>query len=227
MAFGDASFIFLERLAANNNRDWFAEHKEQYEDLIQEPALNLVAELIAPMAAISTAFIASPKKIGGSLMRVYRDTRFAHDKTPYKTNIGIQLRHEAGKDVHAPGFYLHIAADECFLGVGIWRPDNICLSKIRSYINDNPDAWQLVRNNKKFRQYFSFGGGSLTRLPRGYAVDHPHAEDLRRKDHIAICPLSREQVLNKKFVSTVMTRYTASAVFMHWLCDALELRWLD
>ena len=72
-----------------------------------------------------------------------RDTRFAKDKTPYKTNIGIHFRHDAGKDVHAPGYYLHIEPDEFFLGAGIWRPDSATLGKIRDRINDKGDQWLL------------------------------------------------------------------------------------
>ena len=80
------------------------------------------------------SFRAEPRKVGGSLMRVFRDTRFSRDKTPYKTNIGIQFRHALGKDVHAPGFYVHIATDECFFGAGCWHPEADALGKIRDTI---------------------------------------------------------------------------------------------
>ena len=68
---------------------------------------------------MSPHFLADDRRVGGSLMRIYRDTRFAKDKTPYKTNVGIQFRHEMGKDVHCPGFYVHLSPGECFLGAGI------------------------------------------------------------------------------------------------------------
>ncbi|MCW8884599.1 MAG: TIGR02453 family protein [Motiliproteus sp.] len=95
--FSDGTIDFLYQLAANNNRDWFNENKPLYESQIREPALQLIRDAQDPLAAISTEFVANPKKMGGSLMRVYWDTRFSRDKMPYKTNIGIQFRHRLGK----------------------------------------------------------------------------------------------------------------------------------
>jgi uncharacterized protein (TIGR02453 family) len=98
------------------------------------------------MPSISAHFLAQSRKVGGSLMRVYRDTRFSRDKTPYKTNIGIQFRHELGKDVHAPGYYLHIAPNECFAAIGLWHPESSALFKIRQAIADKSEAWRAARD---------------------------------------------------------------------------------
>ena len=121
--FTRASIKFLDDLAANNNRIWFEENRSQYEALVRAPALAFISEMSPVLKTFAPHFRADPRKTGGSLMRVFRDTRFSRDKTPYKTNIGIQFRHAVGKDVHAPGFYVHIASDECFLAVGCWHPD--------------------------------------------------------------------------------------------------------
>ena len=91
--FRPSTFKFLRELAANNNRDWFQAHKPRYESEVLEPALGFVQAMAPRLERISAHFMAVPKRTGGSLMRVYRDTRFAHDKTPYKINIGIQFRH--------------------------------------------------------------------------------------------------------------------------------------
>jgi uncharacterized protein (TIGR02453 family) len=139
--FTKKTFSFLSALAENNTREWFAEHKQDYEDLVRTPALDFISDMGNVLPAISPHFRALPKKVGGSLMRVQRDTRFGRDKTPYKTNIGIQLRHEVGKDIHAPGYYVHIAPDECFVAVGLWRPDTDALFKIREGIIKNGAAW--------------------------------------------------------------------------------------
>ncbi len=114
---------YLKKLAKNNNRPWFNDNKQRYEDAVRTPALAFIEAMGPPLKKqLSPHFLAQPKKVGGSLMRVYRDTRFANDKTPFKTNVGIQFRHELGKDVHAPGFYLHIEPGNCFLGAGICAP---------------------------------------------------------------------------------------------------------
>ncbi len=122
---------FFTQLSKNNNRDWFAKNKSRYEDVVLNPALELVTDMEAPLKKVSPHFLAIPKRSGGSLMRIYRDTRFSKDKTPYKTNLGIHFRHEIGKDVHAPGFYFHIDREQIFIGAGIWHPDSSTLKKIR------------------------------------------------------------------------------------------------
>ena len=101
-------FAFLRELAANNDREWFQANKERYETVVKEPAMGFIGDFGAPLSGISKHFVADPRPVGGSLLRIYRDTRFAKDKTPYKTMVGIQFRHEVGKDIHAPGFYLHL-----------------------------------------------------------------------------------------------------------------------
>jgi uncharacterized protein (TIGR02453 family) len=114
-----STFKFLDELAANNNRTWFEANKPRYESLVREPALEFISAMGPALEKFAPHSRADPRKVGGSLMRVFRDTRFSRDKTPYKTNIGIQFRHELGKDVHAPGFYVHLAADESLFRGGL------------------------------------------------------------------------------------------------------------
>ena len=110
------TFRFLAELGANNERDWFEANRHRYERHVLEPALAFIERMAPNIERLSRHLLAVPKRTGGSLMRVYRDTRFGHDKRPYKTNIGIQFRHERGRDVHAPGLYVHIEPGGCFLG---------------------------------------------------------------------------------------------------------------
>ena len=116
----------------------------------REPAVELVRQLEKPLAKIAPMLRVIPKGHGGSVMRIYRDTRFGKDKTPYKSNVGISIRHQAGKDIHAPGAYIHLDPDECFIGAGCWRPDSTFLSAIRAAINDDPKGWERARDNKGF-----------------------------------------------------------------------------
>jgi len=221
--FNKQTFKFLQQLADNNNRPWFNERKPLYEEAVRLPALDFIEAMEPGIKSLSTNFTAVAKKTGGSLMRVYRDARFSKDKTPYKTNIGIQFRHVAGKDVHAPGFYLHISPEECFVGAGIWRPDSKALSNIREMISDSPNAWKNITSNKTFRRYYALSGDSLKTYPRGYAKDHPMIGDLKRKDFIAIHPLSREEVLSPHLTKTVHHRFKVASDLMDYLCNALEL----
>jgi uncharacterized protein (TIGR02453 family) len=219
------SLSFLSKLARNNNRDWFEKHKADYETMIRTPALQFITDMADDLPLISPHFLAVPKKMGGSLMRVYRDVRFGKDKRPYKTNIGIQFRHEQGKDVHAPGFYVHIELNDCFVGVGIWRPDAPTLGKIRDAIVEQPAKWKNAISSKSFSKQYVPSGESLTRPPKGYAKDHPLIEDIKRKDFIAIATLDDNEVLSPRFKKQVLDRFRAADKYMHFLCNALTLRY--
>ena len=221
--FTETSFSFLSRLERNNNREWFNRHKQEYEDAVRTPALEFIAGMADDLAAISPHFLAAPKKVGGSLMRVYRDVRFGHDKRPFKTNIGIQFRHFMGKDVHAPGFYVHLEPKECFIGVGIWHPDAPALNGIRASIADNPRSWVKVSRDKKFTRKFELAGDSLVNPPRGYAKDHPLIVDLKRKDFIAIAPFDKKRAVTAGFRTDVVKSFQIAMPYMEFLCDALDL----
>ena len=222
--FTRSTFKFLEELAVNNERAWFEAHKQEYEDCVRTPALDFIGRMSDEMPAISRHFLAQPKKVGGSLMRVYRDTRFSRDKTPYKTNIGIQFRHELGKDVHAPGYYLHIAPEECFLAVGLWRPEPGALFRIREAIVQNDEAWLAARDDRDFRSSFTLEGAALVNAPRGFAKGHPLVEDLKRKDFIAMAPLARTVVTSKSLLPHTVEHFRQAAPYMQFLCKALEIR---
>jgi uncharacterized protein (TIGR02453 family) len=214
---------FLEELAHNNDRLWFQANKSRYEREVLEPSLAFIRAFQPRLKKISAFFVASDKRVGGSLMRVYRDTRFSKDKTPYKTNVGIHFRHEFGKDVHAPGFYIHVAPDECFLGIGLWRPDAAALARIRQAIVDDPAKWKRARDNKKFRSHFDLAGESLKSAPRGFPKDHPMIEDLKRTDFIAVRNLVEKDVLKRDFIDSVASAFAASRPYMRFLCEALSL----
>lgn len=219
--FSKATFKFLSELSANNNREWFEANKGRYESAVREPALEFISAMAPQLAKFAPNFRADPRKMGGSLMRVYRDTRFARDKTPYKTNIGIQFRHSLGKDVHAPGFYLHIANDECFLGAGCWHPDPDALGKIRDLIAAKPERWFALRDGKKFKSTWSLAGDALSRPPRGYAADHVAMDDLKRKDFIGLASLSADEVMGDGLVKRAATTFATASDFTAFLCEAV------
>jgi uncharacterized protein (TIGR02453 family) len=142
--FGPELFQFLSELKANNDRQWFAENRSRYERQVKEPLLQFIADFAPRLQAISPCFEADSRPVGGSMFRLHRDTRFSKDKSPYKTHAAAHFRHEAGKDAHATGFYLHLEPDSCLAGGGIWHPDSPALDKIRSAIVEHPDRWQAV-----------------------------------------------------------------------------------
>lgn len=220
-SFDSKSLKFLAKLARNNDRDWFKAHKEIYENDVLDPALTFIQAMHDPLQNIAPHFCAVPKRMGGSLMRVYRDTRFSKDKTPYKTNIGIQFRHELARDVHAPGYYVHIEPDQAFVGVGMWRPASSALALIRQRIVEKPDAWLDATTGPKFRRQFRLGGESLSRPPRGFDKSHLMIDDLKRKDFIAIKELTVEDVTSLGFQRKVETGFRVAESYMRFLCKAV------
>ena len=212
---------FLRQLKKNNNRDWFNENKSRYEEQVLDVALHFIQSMQCPLGEIAPNFTAIPKRMGGSLMRVYRDTRFSKNKLPYKTNIGIQFRHEQAKNVHSPGYYVHIDPDDVFLGAGMWMPESEPLLGIRQRIADKPAEWQRAKGDKGFIRHFNLGGTSLTRPPRGFDKEHPMIEDIKRKSFIAIKNMSHEDALSPQFQRKVETAFKAATPYMRFLCKAV------
>lgn len=215
---------FLNDLSKNNNRRWFEANKPRYESDLLDPCLEFIAAMADPLAKISPHFKAVPKRVGGSLMRIYRDVRFSKDKRPYKTNVGIHFRHELGKDVHAPGFYFHIDPDDVFLGAGIWHPDSKALGKIRKAIAKDPTRWKRAKGAKAFREHYEPSGDSLIRPPKGYDADNPLIEDLKRKDHIGLCRLDHDDLFEPDLVKHTAQRFRAAKPYMAFLCDSLGVK---
>ncbi len=222
-AFNESSLAFLEELAANNNRDWFKENKSRYEELVLDVALRFIDSMQVPLNEFAPHFTAVPTRVGGSLMRVYRDTRFSKNKLPYKTNIGIQFRHEDARDVHAPGYYVHIEPDSAFLGAGMWRPQSEPLRGIRERIAARPAEWRRAVSDTSFRRHFRLGGESLTRPPRGFDKSHECIEDIKRTSFIAVKDMSAESCLNPRFQQRVETAFKAAEPYMRFLCNSVNV----
>jgi uncharacterized protein (TIGR02453 family) len=218
-----ATITYLRQLAKNNNREWFAEKKPDYERYVLEPSLRLIEAVGASLEKQAPMLRAEPKRQGGSLMRIYRDTRFSKNKDPLKTNIGIHFRHESGRDVHAPGIYLHIQPDECFLGAGIWHPENPVLMQIRQAIVDDTQQWKHVTSKRSFGKSFELTGDSLKRPPKGFAPDHPLIDDLRRKDFIGIVSLSESDVTDPHLPKVILKHVKTAGPFMQFLCGSMGL----
>jgi uncharacterized protein (TIGR02453 family) len=187
-------FEFLRQLKRHNNREWFAKNKEKFEESVRDPALLFIANFAPHLHKLSPRFVADARPSRGSLFRIYRDTRFSHDKTPFKTHVGIHFSHSSGKDAHAPVFYLHLEPDNPFAAAGVWHPDSAALTKIRTAIIDSPEAWAKVTRKLELE------GDVLKRPPRGFDVNHPFIEDLKRKDFIASVAFTEEQVCSPNFM---------------------------
>ncbi|MEM1202587.1 MAG: DUF2461 domain-containing protein [Acidobacteriota bacterium] len=221
--FTPALFTFLTDLAENNDRDWFKANKARYEEEVQEPAFAFISAFGPHLKKISPNFLAIPRSTKGSLFRIHRDTRFSKDKRPYKTHTGVHFRHAQSGDVHAPGYYLHLEPEGCFMGLGIWHPDSPSLRKIRDAIVDDPAAWKRAKNAKAFRDTFELLGDSLKNAPRGFDKEHPLVDDLKRKDFLGGCDLTEDDILADDFVDRFTERCRAGSSLMRFLCKAVDV----
>jgi len=222
-SFGPELFRFLRDLKTHNDRAWFAQNKNRYEDDVRGPALDFVVEFAPHLEQISPHFVADPRPSGGSLFRIHRDTRFSKDKSPYKTYTGIQFRHEVGKDAHAPGYYLHLQPKSVFAGAGVWHPDGPALAKIREAIVADPKAWRSATTGKRFRERLELGGDSLKRAPAGYDPEHPLIEDLKRKDFICYRTLEEREVCSPGFLEELAGIFRDASPLVRFLCTALDV----
>ena len=220
-----ALFSFLRELRENNNRTWFQENKSRYEQDVKEPLLQFIRDFGAYLPEISTSYTSVAKANGGSMFRIYRDVRFSKDKSPYKTAAAIQFRHVAGKDVHAPGFYLHLEPGSVFAGCGIWQPDSKTATRIREAIVAKPDVWCEIVGNQTFQAAFYLEGESLKRPPRGFDKEHPLIDDLKRKDFIASAALSEEIACADDFLQRYVKLCKTASPLMQFLTEALQLAW--
>ncbi len=221
--FSPELFDFLFDLRANNNREWFGENKVRYERNVKEPLLRFIADFEPHLHSISEHFIADARANGGSMFRIYRDVRFSKDKSPYKTQAAVHFRHEAGKSAHAPGFYLHLAPDEVFAGVGIWRPDSAALAGIRGRIVSDPRGWENTLQDSGFAEEFELAGDSLKRPPKGFDPEHPHIADLKRKDHVATFPFSEDEATAAGFIESFADGCRSASPYMEFLTTAVGL----
>ena len=215
-------FRFLRELAANNDRAWFAANKQRYLDEVRDPLLGLIDALGPGLHRISAHLIADPSPVGGSLFRIYRDTRFSKDKSPYKTHAGVHFRHADGGDVHAPGLYLHLEPRSVFTASGMWRPDSGALRLIRNAMVAQPERWKRATSGRRFQLD---EGDRLARPPRGYDPDHPLIEDLKRKSFTAGSTFTQQRACAADFPDRLVESYARTAPLMEFLSRAVGLTW--
>ena len=216
-------FKFLRQLKRNNNKPWFEENKDRYIQHVRDPFLKFIADFATPLHEISPHFVADPRPMGGSLFRIYRDVRFARDKSPYKTHAGAQFNHAQSKNVHAPGFYLHLEPGSVFACGGIWRPEAPILGMIRDAIVERPEKWKRAVSGKAFKSLCVMDGEVLSRPPHGYDPNHPLIEDLKRKDILALVPFDEKDACSPHFIDMFTNACRTSAPVMEFLTSAIGL----
>lgn len=218
-------FVFLSDLKENNNRPWFQENKYRYVKYLKEPLLAFIAAFAEQLPAVSPYYMAVPKVTGGSLFRIYRDVRFSKDKRPYKTWAGMHFRHERARDVHSPGYYIHLEPGNSFISCGIWKPNSESLNMIRQVIAEHPQRWLDAIGEPGFNSIYRLAGDSLKLPPRGFDPDHPLIEDLKRVDFLASIQIDEGIATKPDFLDYYVESCQTAAPFMRFLTESLSLSW--
>ena len=217
--FSAATFKFQRDLAKNNNRTWFAANKQRYEDVLRDPFLRLIADMEAPLAKISKHYRADPRPTGGSLFRIYRDTRFSKDRTPYKTHFSAAIRDRSKRGLE-PGYYFHIDhAGMLLIGGGIYRPEPGILKRVRAYIAARPEALTRMLRHPRFRRTYSgfIDEDALVRPPKGYSADTPHIEAIKLRHFFAMNEINVKRRPPKDLAADLADGFRDLLPMMEWL----------
>ena len=211
-------FRFLARLKRKNNRDWFLAHKAEWEASVRQPVLRFITDFAGPLSGLTPYLVADPRPSRGSMFRIYRDTRFSHDKRPYKTHVAMRFSHP-GKDVHSPGFYLHLESGGCFAACGLWHPEPPTLLRVRNAIASRPKEWRSVRKLLNWDD-----ASKLRRPPRGFPADHEFVEDFKLRDLGTAVNFSDKQVCSPRFMSTFVSACRTMSPVAAFLSSAVGLK---
>ncbi|HTP24039.1 MAG TPA: DUF2461 domain-containing protein [Anaeromyxobacteraceae bacterium] len=217
-------FTFLSELRLHNDREWFERNKERYLRDVRDPMLRFISDFAPVLRKIAPRVVADPRPVGGSLFRLHRDTRFSPNKTPYKTNVAAHFRHEAGRDVHGPGYYVSLDPDEVAAGGGVWHPESDALRMIRRSIFTTPGAWRRATETSAMKRLV-WWGESLSRAPRGFPDHHVLADMLKRKDFAAGIEFESRDACSSRFLDRCAEIYRALTPTMKLLARAQGLPW--
>lgn len=210
---------FLKGLAAHNNREWFQKHRPQY----LEARLNIL-HLVMYLTGEISGFDHSLRNVEPEecLFRINRDTRFSHDKRPYKTNFGAFIK-GGGKKTPGAGYYIHVEPGNCFLSGGIYMPPAPFLRAVRTAIADNPAEFRKILNAPRFKREFgTLADETLKTSPRGFARDHPASDLIKYKHYYVMKQFTDREVMLTEFPRRCVRLCSLLTPFLRFLNGPLN-----
>ncbi len=216
--FTPKTLAFLRALKRNNDRDWFREHKDEYERHVRGPMIQAIERLAVDMKKFAPELTADPKK---SLYRIYRDTRFSEDKTPLKTNAAAVFPPRGFPRHEGAGLYFEVAPGWTWIGGGLYMPSSPTLHAIRARIaSSHPRLHRIVMAPTFKRTVGELNGEQLSRVPLGYAKDHPAAHYLRFKQYLGFREFPADFATKAEFYPTLVTTFKAMVPLLRFLNEA-------
>jgi len=217
--FHPKAIAFLRGLKRNNNREWFNPRKDQYDELLRKPMLDVIERLAVDLRTIAPELSATPR----SLFRIYRDTRFSPDKSPYKTHVSASFPHKTLPRHGGAGMYFEIGPTGTWAGGGIYAPDTPLLQAEREHIATNLKRFRAIVESPAFTRHVSGveGGELLQRVPRGFAPDHPAGQYLRFRMFVAGREFPAGFAASKRFYPGLLDVFSHLAPFIRFLNEPL------
>ena len=218
--FTPAALTFLRNLAKHNEREWFMPRKAEFEALLKEPMLALVRKITDAMLDFAPNHVRPAEK---SLFRIYRDTRFSNDKSPYKTHVAAWWSHLGLQKTSGAGYYFHISTKEVIIAAGAYMPEKDQLSAIRHWLLDNHRTFRKLLQNPKVRSTFSeFEGNALTRPPNGFPSDHAALDLIQCRQWGLAATLPAKTALDRKLADIVIRHFRLAAPIVDALNTPIE-----
>ncbi|HZD96369.1 MAG TPA: DUF2461 domain-containing protein, partial [Candidatus Sulfotelmatobacter sp.] len=213
--FSPDALSFLRALKRNNRREWFQPRKEKYESLIKAPMCELVECLNHEFARFAPQYITAPQK---AVYRIYRDTRFSKDKTPYKTHISAIFPRSNAVKREGAVFYFHFTEKELLVFGGVWGPDRDELLAYRNLIQESHEELaEILREPKLRRTFGALQGEQLSRMPKGFPVDHPAEGLLRQRQWYLEHTMDVKVVSSSKLPQELARRFELMTPFLEFM----------
>jgi uncharacterized protein (TIGR02453 family) len=207
--FRPEALTFLRNLKRHNDRAWFQPRKAQFEAELKEPMLAIIRKITDAMLDFAPGFVRPAEKC---LFRIYRDTRFSHNKLPYKTHIAAWWSHSGLAKTSGAGYYFHVSAKEVVIAAGSYMPEKDQLAQIRHWLLENHVEFKKLLQSKKVRSTFEeFEGNALTRPPKGFPSEHPGMDLIRCRQWGLAATLPAETALKKDLAATVIRHFRIAA----------------
>jgi uncharacterized protein (TIGR02453 family) len=213
--FSPNALTFLRALKRNNRRDWFQTRKEQYESLIKAPMLELIGCLNAEFGRFAPDYVTAPEK---SVYRIYRDTRFSPDKTPYKTHISAIFPRNSAVKREGSVFYFHFTEKEVLAFGGVYAPERDELLAYRGLLSEHHQEFEdILRNPALRRALGGLEGEQLSRMPKGFPPDHPAEGLLRRRQWYLESTLDIKLLTTPRLLPALARSFALMAPFVEFL----------
>ena len=213
--FPEQMLTFFRGLKRSNRREWFQPRKHLFEEHVKQPMVRLIEALNGELAKFAPEYVTEPRD---AIFRIYRDTRFSSDKTPYKTHIAASFARRGGERLCAGGFYFSVSSDQIEIAGGIYHPSPDTMLLVRRHIAENHEELRRILGDKKLRRHLGeLQGDELSRAPKGFDPSHPAIDLIKKKDWVLAATLEPSLSLTPRLQRDIADRFQMMGPLINFL----------